>query len=173
MTDPIFIGADAGARDITAFTTVRSTLHGVRIIESVHLADPYEDWSRVRSPGRARRRMRQGHRQNVVYGTRPSPTFIQTKEAIFGHPATIRAMTELVAVKIREAMDAALADAIMGGTGGVEIKAGPPLTVERIEEAVRLIEPLRTPPFDEFLNYRKMIDRHISEAFLLPFAKRR
>jgi hypothetical protein len=39
---------------------------GVRIIESLHMVDRVEDWSRVRSPGRAARRRRQGHRQNLV-----------------------------------------------------------------------------------------------------------
>lgn len=38
---------------------------GVQIIESLSMVDYVEDWSRVRSPGRAARRRRQGHRQNI------------------------------------------------------------------------------------------------------------
>lgn len=35
-------------------------------IESEMMTDRIEDWSRVRSPSRALRRMKQGHKQNVV-----------------------------------------------------------------------------------------------------------
>jgi len=38
---------------------------GVRIIESLEMVDYVEDWSRVRSPSRAARRRRRGHRQNI------------------------------------------------------------------------------------------------------------
>jgi len=40
---------------------------GVRIIEDITLTDMVEDWSKVRSPSRARRRLRQGHRQNIRF----------------------------------------------------------------------------------------------------------
>lgn len=39
-------------------------LGAVRIIESLAMVDQVEDWSKVRSPGRARRR-RHKHRQNI------------------------------------------------------------------------------------------------------------
>jgi hypothetical protein len=38
---------------------------GPRFIESLDMIDYVEDWSSVRSPSRAARRMKQGHRQNV------------------------------------------------------------------------------------------------------------
>jgi hypothetical protein len=41
-------------------------LGGIRIVESLHMVDHVEDWSRVRSPSRAARRRRNGHRQNIV-----------------------------------------------------------------------------------------------------------
>lgn len=37
----------------------------MRIVESLHMVESVEDWSRVRSPSRAERRRRQGHRQNI------------------------------------------------------------------------------------------------------------
>lgn len=37
----------------------------VNIIEDINLVDITEDWSRVRSPGRARRRRRYGYPQNI------------------------------------------------------------------------------------------------------------
>lgn len=42
-----------------------------RIIEDDKMVDSVEDWSRVRSPGRAARRRRQGHRQNIVITGKP------------------------------------------------------------------------------------------------------
>jgi hypothetical protein len=38
---------------------------GVQIVESWKMVDRTEDWSRVRSPSRAERRRRLGHRQNI------------------------------------------------------------------------------------------------------------
>jgi hypothetical protein len=49
---------------------------GVRILESLACADPGpEDWSEVRSPARARRRRRMGHRQRI------KQTWIPRREA--------------------------------------------------------------------------------------------
>lgn len=44
---------------------------GSRIIEDRNLVDHVEDWSRVRSPSRAARRRRHGHKQNIVTRTVP------------------------------------------------------------------------------------------------------
>lgn len=38
----------------------------MRIVESLHMVETVEDWSKVRSPSRAARRRKQGHRQNIV-----------------------------------------------------------------------------------------------------------
>jgi hypothetical protein len=38
----------------------------LRIIDAESVGDPYEDWSQVRSPGRAARRRRLGHPQRIV-----------------------------------------------------------------------------------------------------------
>lgn len=47
-------------------------LSGLNIIEDDRMVDIVEDWSRVRSPSRAARRRKQGHRQNVVVSSIPS-----------------------------------------------------------------------------------------------------
>lgn len=47
----------------------------MRIIEDINMTDPVEDWSQVRSPSRAARRRRQGHRQNIKI------TMVPKKEA--------------------------------------------------------------------------------------------
>ncbi len=39
---------------------------GMRILTSDVIGDPYEDWSDVRSRGRAARRRKQGHKQRIV-----------------------------------------------------------------------------------------------------------
>jgi hypothetical protein len=54
---------------------------GVRIIESVRMVDQVEDWSRVRSPSRAARRRRQGHRQTSSPGEVPSPVRPRVRDA--------------------------------------------------------------------------------------------
>lgn len=62
-------------------------LRGVRIIEDSRLVDgPFEDWSRVRSHGRAKRR-RAKHRQNIRYFYTPSATALTLPDgSIVMHP---------------------------------------------------------------------------------------
>lgn len=67
------------------------TLMGIRVFSNPALVvGPFEDWSKVRSPARARRRRR--HRQNICYYFKPDPQLIRTADAIFGHPETIAAL---------------------------------------------------------------------------------
>jgi hypothetical protein len=61
----------------------------VRIVESWALYDVVEDWSRVRSPGRARRRMRK-HRQNIVTRHVPKPDAYVVGGVTYMHPETAR-----------------------------------------------------------------------------------
>lgn len=78
------------------------------IIESLAMVDgPFEDWSRVRSPGRARRRRR--YRQNIRFYYTPKPDFLRLPDGtMVGHPQTVRAFY----AKVREGM-AAKSDEIM------------------------------------------------------------
>lgn len=77
------------------------TIFGVRIIQSDYLViGPFEDWSRVRSPGRARRRLRMGHRQNIALFYKPSPKMVWLPNGdLIGHPATIAELNRRVAVR--------------------------------------------------------------------------
>ena len=73
---------------------------GVLIIENASLVDPYEDWSGVRSPGRARRRQRYGYRQNIVIRHKPKDRAysIDGGRTLIMHPAmaaAFRAATKL------------------------------------------------------------------------------
>lgn len=73
---------------------------GLKIIESEHMVDgPFEDWSAVRSPARARRRRRKGYPQRIRTYWTPKPDLLRTSTGVFiGHPATVR--------KLRERIDA-------------------------------------------------------------------
>lgn len=62
-----------------ASTQIRKTATAVETVE---------DWSRVRSPSRAARRLKQGHRQNIV--TRYKPAAFQINGVIYAHPEIVR-----------------------------------------------------------------------------------
>lgn len=62
-------------------------IDGMRIIEDAGLVDLTEDWSRVRSPSRAERRRRQGHRQNIVVTATPKQEAYVNGRVIVMHPA--------------------------------------------------------------------------------------
>lgn len=72
-------------------------MFGMRIFENDKLlvATGEEDWSRVRSPGRARRR-RHKHRQNIVQVMKPDPNFYvdKARNAVYCHPAMAQALRE-------------------------------------------------------------------------------
>lgn len=74
---------------------------GVRLIDSLDMVNIIEDWSRVRSPGRARRRMRQGHKQNVVYKHVPKTQVVSIDggRTWLVHPA-VRREVELQVAKL-------------------------------------------------------------------------
>lgn len=65
------------------------TFNGFRVFECDHMVVYVgEDWSKVRSPARARRR-RKKHRQNITALYEPSQEFLidERKLAIYCHPA--------------------------------------------------------------------------------------
>lgn len=68
-----------------------STYSGIRLIADPHMVDVVEDWSEVRSPSRAARRRRQGHRQRIRYREVPKPDIIHLpgEGVMVAHPETI------------------------------------------------------------------------------------
>lgn len=60
---------------------------GLRIVETDLVGDPYEDWSQVRAPSRARRRRAKGYPQRIVTRYRANGTAIHDKQlnAIYMH----------------------------------------------------------------------------------------
>lgn len=71
---------------------------GVRIVESFAMVDHVEDWSRVRSPGRARRRRKLGYRQNIEVIAVPK------KEAFFIDNGRTAVMHPEMATQLRQAL---------------------------------------------------------------------
>lgn len=72
-----------------------NSFRGMPINTSLLLTVPYEDWSAVRSPSRARRRLKQGHRQQIKYLQVPNPEVFVIAGTIHGHPETIKTMLKL------------------------------------------------------------------------------
>lgn len=64
------------------------TLGGIRIIEVEAIGDPWQDWSGVRSPGRARRRLKRGFKQNIVTRYRANGKCLHDKMrgVVYMHP---------------------------------------------------------------------------------------
>lgn len=67
---------------------------GLPIVTNRLLTVPAEDWSRVRSPGRARRRMRRGFRQNIRYYDAPTPKAMVIGGVMYVHPDMLDAITK-------------------------------------------------------------------------------
>lgn len=65
---------------------------GVTIVETALAVKREEDWSRCRSPGRARRRLKQGHRQHMVVREVPGAYELQGK--LYIHPEIYSKMSE-------------------------------------------------------------------------------
>jgi hypothetical protein len=56
-----------------------------------------EDWSQVRSIGRARRRLKQGHPQRIVVRHDPDPKLYMLPDGFtYGHPVTIEAAQQAI-----------------------------------------------------------------------------
>jgi len=74
-----------------------NSFSGMPVYPDQFMTVPFEDWSKVRSPARARRRMKRGHRQKIKYLQVPNPDVVVIGGRIHGHPETIKKMTDLVA----------------------------------------------------------------------------
>lgn len=64
---------------------------GIRIVKNENLTiGPFEDWSGVRSQGRAARRRKRGFKQNIRLFHKPNPNMMQLPDgSLVGHPVTV------------------------------------------------------------------------------------
>ncbi|WP_147079920.1 hypothetical protein [Methylobacterium haplocladii] len=86
----------------------------MRIIEDASLTETVEDWSEVRSPSRAARRRRQGHRQRIRYVQRPKPGGYAIDGALVMHPETWRAVRDQLSFKADGNMNRTMMNAFAG-----------------------------------------------------------
>jgi hypothetical protein len=82
---------------IEALAESWNRIGGLRIIEDPGMLDPYEDWSQVRSPSRAKRRMRRHHRfkkfkQRMIVRYRPKKEALRLGGALVMHPVMADAL---------------------------------------------------------------------------------
>lgn len=68
------------------------TFGGIPIVSSPLAVKAEEDWSKVRSPARARRRRRRGFRQNIVVVDRPA--MFEIGGVLHVHPSIYRALLQ-------------------------------------------------------------------------------
>jgi len=62
--------------------------NGMKVVLNPMLVEgPFEDWSKVRSPARARRRLRRGFPQRITTYYRPSKRIFQLDGHLVMHPA--------------------------------------------------------------------------------------
>lgn len=68
------------------------------VIKDASLVDMVEDWSRVRSPSRAMRRRRQGHRQNIRMAPAPRETVysLDGGRVLVMHPSIAKGLRQAV-----------------------------------------------------------------------------
>ena len=98
---------------------------GVRVLESEHMTEVIEDWTNVRSPGRARRRMRQGHKQRVEHHTVPRRDVVSIDggRTLICHPALMREIGKALSYSMEKRMDVLLTQSIFGGHETPEMHA--------------------------------------------------
>jgi hypothetical protein len=63
-----------------------------RIVESILATEAAEDWSRVRSPSRAKRRLKRGFPQNIRHYRKPACFFLKDQNTYHIHPDLMRAL---------------------------------------------------------------------------------
>jgi hypothetical protein len=77
---------------------------GFDVYESIQMTDEMEDWSKVRSPARARRRRKHGHRQNILIYHVPSAKIYQIGNALHMHPETAEKLRQRISAEIDKSM---------------------------------------------------------------------
>jgi hypothetical protein len=69
---------------------MEATINGLRVRVNNSLTRTVEDWSDVRSHGRARRRQRQGHKQRIRFVQIPSHEIFRVGDTLVMHSEMLR-----------------------------------------------------------------------------------
>ena len=70
-------------------------INGFKIVETLAAVERSEDWSRVRSPSRAARRLKRGFRQNIVRTVKPS--CMKVGGVLYAHPDFVKELRRRLA----------------------------------------------------------------------------
>lgn len=91
-------------------------LGGTTIITSLEMTKLVEDWSKVRSPGRARRRLKRGYKQNVEYRRVPrrDAMMLDGGRTMIVHPVFLKEIGERVGRAMEKRMDRLLTEQLFG-----------------------------------------------------------
>jgi hypothetical protein len=84
---------------------------GMQSIERLDMVDTVEDWSAVRSPGRARRRRKLGYPQNIVMRQVPQNHVVMYGNTMYVHPTVAAELRRQIARQ----QDASLERSMYGG----------------------------------------------------------
>lgn len=77
-----------------------------KVIETLDATTPAEDWSRVRSPGRARRRMKLGHRQNIRHYRAPAAYMLDGN--FYVHPEVMKELRRSTEMRMDREIEASI-----------------------------------------------------------------
>lgn len=75
-----------------------------RFVESILATEAAEDWSRVRSPSRAKRRLKRGFPQNIRHYRKPACFFVKEHNTYHIHPDLMRGLWTKMSEKRDEAI---------------------------------------------------------------------
>lgn len=87
-----------------------------RFVESLLATQEAEDWSGVRSPSRARRRLKCGFRQNVRLYRKPACFFSKPDNVYYIHPEMAKALRERTSKTMDRAIERELSNLFLSGS---------------------------------------------------------
>ncbi len=86
-----------------------------RFVESILATEAAEDWSRVRSPPRAKRRLKRGFPQNIRHYRKPACFFVKAENVYYIHPELMRVLRKEMGERWDRMITQEFYSAISGG----------------------------------------------------------
>ncbi len=107
---------DALLTELKTFPALVGNFAGINIIEDRNLMVTIEDWSKVRSPSRAIRRLKRGFKQNVVSHQVPDTKIYMVKDRAIMHPDVGKKLREKIVKMNEDILEKAMHNGIRGST---------------------------------------------------------